>query len=235
MMFEALAREETLASRVREQLEKLVLESRLQPGDRLPAERELALQFGVSRTVIREAVMALVAQGLLDGKHGSGRTIRTPSVASISPAMALMLKVSDLDHAKVIEVRRLLEVEIAGLAAERRTAADLEKLREILEDRKGIERERDKFVSWDIGFHSALAACTHNELFSLLLDSVVSTMKKVREIGFNVPGTPRRALAHHRAIFAEVKAGDGTGARQAMREHLRESEETMTKGLKRKK
>src|SRR5262245_18269788 len=83
LMFQTIVREETLATRVTGQVESLIIESRLQPGVQLPAERQLASQFGVSRTVIREAVRSLVAKGLLDVKPGSGTVVSTPSARSV--------------------------------------------------------------------------------------------------------------------------------------------------------
>jgi len=154
--------------------------------------------------------------------------------------MALFLRAGQpqLDYAKVHEVRRILEVEIAGLAAERHTAEDLARMDEILGEMDRILREaaasgedRDRFASNDVAFHNALARATHNELFVLLLDSIVDVMIKVRQMAFDMPGTPARAFGHHRTIFEQVKAGDPKGARQAMREHLIDSEEIMRQAL----
>jgi GntR family transcriptional regulator, transcriptional repressor for pyruvate dehydrogenase complex len=214
-------------------VESLIIENRLQPGDRLPAERDLAGQFGVSRTVIREAVRSLTAKGMLEVRPGSGTLVCTPSVESVTQSMTLFLRGGqpELDHKKVMEVRRLLEVEIAGLAAERRTEQDLAAMEAILKDINGIHQKRERFVEWDMAFHSALAAATHNELFSLVLDSVVATMIKVREIGFDIPSSPDHAIKLHGAIFKQVKRNDAEAARQAMRDHLIESEGTMVRAL----
>jgi GntR family transcriptional repressor for pyruvate dehydrogenase complex len=232
-MFQTLERE-TLAGRVTGQVERLIVERHLQPGDRLPAERELAAKLGVSRTVVREAVRSLTAKGMLEVKPGSGTIVRTPSADDLSPSMALFLRGQrpQIDHQEVMEVRRLLEVEIAGLAAQRRTEQDLATLERILDEHVGIHQSRQIFVAWDVAFHSALAVATHNDLFPLLLNSVVTILRKVREIGFDVPGSPDRALYHHRAIFRQVKRGKAEAARHAMREHLAEAEDTMLKALK---
>src|SRR5579859_2081829 len=88
-LFKTIPREASLSNRVKVQLEQLLVDSRLQPGDRLPAERELARQFGVSRTVIREAVRTLTARGLLEVRSGSGTIVRSPSAASVSESMTL--------------------------------------------------------------------------------------------------------------------------------------------------
>ncbi|HXG48107.1 MAG TPA: FadR/GntR family transcriptional regulator [Methylomirabilota bacterium] len=232
-MFQTVARAETLASKVTAQIEALITGNQLAPGSRLPAERELALQFGVSRTVIREAVRALMARGLLEVKSGSGTVVRVPSAEAVTKSMTLFLRAgqTELDHAKVMEVRRLLEVEIAGLAAERRTEEDLDTLRRIVEDQVGIREDRDRFVSWDVSFHAALAAATHNKLFPLLLDSVVATLRQVRELGFDLPTTPGNAIKFHRAILHQVEARSRTGARRAMAAHLEEAENTICRAL----
>jgi GntR family transcriptional repressor for pyruvate dehydrogenase complex len=232
-LFQAIERGSTLANRVTRQMEHLIVEGHLKPGDRLPAERELAQQFGVSRTVVREAVRALVAKGLLEVRPGSGTVVSSPTKDAVAQSMSLLLRTAQLeiDYDKVHEIRRILEVEIAALAAQRRTRQDLERMEEILRKASEIEEDRNCFAECDVAFHAALARATHNELFSVLLDSVVDIMLKVREMGFSVPGTPARAFRYHQAILEQIKAGDPERARQAMREHLIESEDTMRRAL----
>jgi GntR family transcriptional repressor for pyruvate dehydrogenase complex len=232
-LFTALPRESTLSSRVARQMETMITANRLRPGDRLPPERELARQFGVSRTVVREAVSALTARSLLEVVPGSGTVIRSPSAQSVTQAMSLFLRAGQPqpDYAKVSEVRRVLEVEIAGLAAERRTEEDLRRMEATLREMAESVRTRDDFARVDIAFHSALAQATQNELFGLLLDSVADIMVQVRHLGFAVPGATERTLRHHRAIFAQVERSDWEGARQAMREHLAEAEDTQRRAM----
>jgi GntR family transcriptional repressor for pyruvate dehydrogenase complex len=232
-LFEALQRESTLANRVTCQMERLIVEGRLRPGDRLPAERELARQFGVSRTVVREAVRALAAKSLLEVRPGSGTIVRSPTAESVVQSMTLLLRAGqpELDYEKVQEARRILEIDIAGLAAERRTDGDLEEMEEILQEASEIRCDRDCFARSDVNFHAALARATHNKLFPLLLDSVADIMIKVRQMAFDVPGMPDRALRHHRAVLEQVRAGDPEGARQAMSEHMDEAEDTIRQAL----
>jgi GntR family transcriptional repressor for pyruvate dehydrogenase complex len=234
-LFQAIPRATTLAQRVTRQIEQLIVEGRLRPGDRLPPERALAEQFGVSRTVVREAVRALTAKSLLEVRPGSGTVVRSPTTQSVAQSMKLLLQAgqSELDYDKVHEIRRLLEVEIAGLAAQRSTPEDLKHMAAILERAAHIQDNREAFAQSDVEFHAALAAATHNELFSLVLDALVDVMLQVREMAFGVAGMPSRALAHHQAILAQIEAGDAEGARQAMCEHLVESEDTMRQALAR--
>lgn len=233
-LFQKVTREGTLATKATDQLEALIVDNHFQPGERFPTERDLAERLGVSRTVVREAVRSLVAKGLLDVKPGSGTRVKKPSVESVIQALTLYLRKGqpDLDYKEVIEVRRLLEVEIAGLAAERRTEEDLKILEQNLEETLKIKKvDRKRFIELDIGFHSALAAATHNELISLLLDSVTGTMVKVRELGYEVSNPSLDPYRLHSAIFKQVKQGNVSGSRHAMLDHLIEAEQTMLEAL----
>lgn len=225
-LFQAVQRGSTLTNHVADRIQDSIVENHLRPGDRLPSERQLASQFGVSRTVVREAVRMLAARNLLKVSPGSGTIVSNPTAESVVQSMNLFLRVgqSHLDYTKVLEVRRILEVEIAGLAAERHTAADLQKIEDILRHTSERKEDRSRFAESDVAFHSALARATHNELFSLLFDVVADSMIIVCRIAFDVPDSPSIALEHHRAIFSHVEGTDPEGARKAMREHIDDSE-----------
>jgi GntR family transcriptional repressor for pyruvate dehydrogenase complex len=242
----------TLVRLVTEQIETMIRERRLVEGDQLPNERELCRQFGVSRTVVREAIARLSAKNLLQvrGGAGGGISVRSPSPAHVSDTLSLLLHMdgSAGAHEKVLEVRRLLEVEIAGLAAERRSAADLDKLASNLAAHEAMyaavqtaahttaahtlaqevaSEGRERFAQLDLDFHTAIAAATQNDLFVILLDSLRDILLSLRRLGYSTPGNPQRALRHHRAIFAAIQAGNVTAARKAMQSHLVEAEETV--------
>jgi GntR family transcriptional repressor for pyruvate dehydrogenase complex len=221
-----IPRPDTLGTHATDRLERLIRERHFNPGDRLPSERELAEQFGVSRTVIREAVRVLVAKSLLEVRPGSGTVVRAPSKQSVIQSVAAFVQIgqADLDYRKVHEVRRVLEVEIAGLAAERRSPEDLKALEAQVKQMLELRDDQPAFGRNDLGFHVLLARATHNELFALLLDSVADILFKVRELGNIVPGAPDHAIRHHKNILRQVKAGDPLKARQAMIEHLIDSE-----------
>lgn len=228
-------RRSTLVTLVTDQIEALIRDRRLREGDQLPNERELCRQFGVSRTVVREAIARLIAKSLLEVRAGSGGgfIVRAPSAAHVSDSLSLLLHMdgSPIQHEKVLEVRRLLEVEIAALAAARRTPADVERLTALLAAHADARDNRERFAELDVEFHKTLAAATQNELFVILLDSLSGVLVSMRRIGYGTPGNPERALRYHRAILAEVSAGNVEGARQAMRAHLIEAEETVRLAL----
>lgn len=125
-----LARADRLSDQVAAQLQSLVTRNAIKAGEKLPSERELCELLGVSRTVVREAVRSLVVKGLLEVRRGGGTIVRAPDAALVSEMMTMVLRtgVGDVNFTHVQEVRRLLEVEIAGLAAERRNDDDLVKI-----------------------------------------------------------------------------------------------------------
>lgn len=233
--FQAVRRDLSLAEKVTRQIESMIVAANLQFGDCLPPERELAQQFGVSRTVVRQAIHSLVAKGMLEARPRGGSVVRRPDAAAVAQSLHLFLRSGEeqVDYGKVHEIRRLLEVEIAGLAALRRTEEDLAHLAANLAEAEASLTDPNPahFAQIDLAFHAALARATHNELFELLLDSLSEIMIEVRKSGFAVPDTPARALRMHQAIFAQVQAGAPQGAREAMTNHLAEAEETQSRVL----
>lgn len=232
-LFQVVPREATLATRVTRELDQLIGSGKIAPADRLPSERELAEQFGVSRTVVREAVRSLVARGLLEVRPGSGTVVRSLSVQAVSQSMNLFFSSGrpGLDYTKVNEVRRLLEIEIAGLAAVRRSAGDLQQLQMILDEMDRLVHDGERYPQRDVDFHMGLANATRNELLALLLESLADTMLTVRRLGFEIAGSPLSAMHHHRAIYAAVAQGNAEAARAAMHAHLVESEQVMWNAL----
>ena len=223
-------RGERLSDRVAAQLQSMVKSNAIQLGEKLPSERELCELLGVSRTVVREAVRSLVAKGLLEVRHGGGTVVRAPDPALASDMMTMLLgSGKDVAFTHVQEVRRLLEVEIAGLAAERRNDADLARMEAQLQWMVHHASDPERWAEADVAFHAAIATATHNPLYPLLLSSIADMLIEVRRTGISLPDTPGKAYTHHQNVFAHIKAADRVGARKAMQNHLRESEETFQK------
>jgi GntR family transcriptional regulator, transcriptional repressor for pyruvate dehydrogenase complex len=223
-------RSASLVQLVTDQIETMIRERRLVEGDQLPNERELCRQFGVSRTVVREAVAWLSAKNLLVVRGGGGGiVVRAPTVEQVSDSLSLLLshEHDPSQQAKVLEVRRLLEVEIAGLAAARRTDADLDRMAAILAAHEQVWDDRERFAQLDLDFHVAIASATRNDLFVILLDALRGISLSIRRLGYSTPGNPERARRHHRAILEQIKDRSAQGARDAMLSHLNEAEETV--------
>ncbi len=228
---DAAAPTERMADRTARRLQQLVADSGLQPGDLLPPERQLCELLGVSRTVVREAVRSLVAKGLLEVRQGHGTIVRVPDLGTATEVVSNLLRGEGghLAFPRIHEVRRLLEVEIAGLAAERRSEQDLERLAAALVH-AGETSDSDDWARADIAFHAVLADATQNPLFGVLLASMAEVLLELRLTAARLPDTQLRAQRHHEAIHAAVRAGSAGGARKAMRDHMTEAEASFRRG-----
>ncbi len=218
-LFEQVTREPRLSDKVADMMLKTILSRRLRPGDRLPSERELGEQFGVSRTVVREAVRALAAKGLIEVRSGSGLRVAAVEASAVSESMSLFLRGSTLDYPKVHEIRATLEVQMAGVAAERRAEEDIQGLTEACERMEASVDDVEAAAVNDVEFHREIARATHNELYLVLLDAIGDAQLEVRR-GNLAAGASGETLAQHRSILEAIVAGDPDRAREAMRAHL---------------
>jgi GntR family transcriptional regulator, transcriptional repressor for pyruvate dehydrogenase complex len=218
-LFEQISREPRLSDKVADMMLETILSRRLRVGDRLPSERELGEQFGVSRTVVREAVRALVAKGVIEVRSGSGLRVAAVNAAAVSESMSLFLRGGDLDIEKVHEVRRLIEVHIAGLAAERASSDDIAQLREIHERMRREAGDVEAAARDDLEFHRVIALATHNELFLVLMDSIGSSLIDIRRENLGSGSAPA-TLDQHERVLERIAAHDPEGARAAMTDHL---------------
>ncbi len=218
-LFEQITREPRLSDKVADMMLETILSQKLRVGDRLPSERELGEQFGVSRTVVREAVRALVAKGLIDVRSGSGLRVAAVDAAAVSESMSLYLRGATLDFEKVHEVRALLEVHIAGVAAERATDADVTRLREVHERMRAERGDVEAAARDDLEFHRVIARATQNDLYLLLMDSIGSALIDIRRENLRSGSTPM-TLDQHEAVLDSIAAGDPDRARAAMAAHL---------------
>lgn len=224
-MFPRVQREPRLSDKVAELLLDTIMSQGLEPGERLPSERELGEQFGVSRTVIREAVRSLAAKGLIDVRTGSGLRVAAVKAAAVTESMNLFLRGSGLlDYGRIHEVRTTIEIQVACLAAERATDEDIAHLNEVWQEMADGLGDIEVASRADVAFHRAVAEAAHNPLFVVMLDSIGDVMLEIRRATIGIPGRPARGVKAHRKILAAIEAHDPARAREAMREHLSDSE-----------
>ncbi|MEW5958690.1 MAG: FadR/GntR family transcriptional regulator [Chloroflexota bacterium] len=221
--FRHIDSKERLVDRVVDELERLIVEGELEPETRLPPERELAEQLGVSRTVIREASRILVTKGLLETRHGVGTMVRQITSEHVVEPLNRLLRThsSAADSFKhLYQVRLILEVEIAGLAAQQATEDEIIQLKQILLSMEAARHTPDILAAKDAEFHRALAQMTHNPLLAVLLNSIRDLLQEyIMEVTPYLD--PRQdVLPPHYEILNCVEAKDEEGARQAMRAHL---------------
>lgn len=220
--FRVLRHKDDLVERVAQMIEKQVLDGRLPVGSRLASEREFAERLGVSRTVLREAVRILVTKGLLETRHGIGTTVREMTHGEVVKPMTLFFRScnQDISIEDLHQVRLILEVESAGLAAQQGTEGDIEELRTICAEMVAAIQNPALFAQKDAEFHRRLGQTTHNPLITLLLDSIRDLMAEVRTRVANQPGLYDRVMPGHLRIMEAVAARDAQAARAAMMEHL---------------
>jgi len=225
--FDFPIRRHRLHEQVAEQIQRLIIEEALRPGDKLPSERDLAERLGVSRTVIREAIRVLNVRGLVKVKPGSGTYIQELSPNDVAAPIELFLKLRQLSdrYKDLHEIRRTLEIEMAGLAAERATEEDIAAMEAAIEEMAAHIEDVDQFTRYDLAFHSALASATHNQLFNVLLTPITDLLLEFRLAAYQYDplGAIEGGLTHHRQILNRIKERDVEGARQAMRDHLRQA------------
>jgi len=218
-LFEQVTREPRLSDKVADMMLETILSRRLAIGDRLPSERELGEQFGVSRTVVREAVRALVAKGVIEVRSGSGLRVAAVDAAAVSESMSLYVRGGGIDFERVHEVRTLLEVHIAGVAAERASTEDVERLREVHERMQREAGDVDAASRDDLEFHRVIARATQNDLFLVLMDSIGTALIDIRRENLGSGAAPV-TLSQHERILDRIAAHDPAGARAAMSDHL---------------
>ena len=198
----------------------MVVSGGLTPGDRLPPERELCARLDVSRTVVREALNLLEARGLISIEHGRGAVVSGGDIRAVRDTLGLLLRVQPSTLRELLEMRRILEVEIAGLAAERADTEDVEAMEVQLETMRSSIDLPEGYVDADVEFHALLARSVSNDVLLTMLDPIVDLLRASRRVSAARPGNAERALREHEEILDRVRAGDVEGARAQMRVHL---------------
>jgi GntR family transcriptional repressor for pyruvate dehydrogenase complex len=213
---------ERLYEQVAAHVEQLVTNGKLQVGDRLPPERELAERLGVARGVVREAVKLLAVRGLVTIEPGRGTFIVENSAGSISEHLAHMFRMGKISYRDLNELRQVLEVQIARLAAQRATPDNLADMRQAVEEMDQNIASPEEYIAADLDFHLALASATHNRLFELLISIIVDLLQTTRRMIFEVPGAPQRGQVWHRLVYEAVSRGNAGDAAEAMEKHMQQ-------------
>jgi len=209
-----------LRDRAAGELLDLVISGGLQPGERLPPERELCERLGVSRTVVREALNLVEARGLISIEHGRGAVVSGGEPRAVRDTLGLLLRVQPKTLWELLEMRGILEVEVAGLAAGRAGPEDVEEMRVQVERMRVSIDAPEGYVDAEVEFHALLARAARNGVLLTMLEPVVDLLQASRRVSAARPGNAQRALLEHERILVCVESSDAEGARREMRGHL---------------
>ena len=215
---------ERVSEKVARQLKDVISKGVFRVGDKLPPERELAEQMGVSRPSVREAIQVLVAQGILETVHGGGTIVNNLTEQHIASPIEVIIKEDRIRALELTEVRSFMEAWAARQAAQNRTEEELAKIHGFLEE---MERDFEKGQirsEIDFKFHTEIAASTHNTIYMHIIQNIYElinySIKIHREQVFISNESQRKILDHHRQIFGQIQDANPDGAEAAMKAHL---------------
>ncbi len=216
---------------VARQIERLISEGSLKPGDKLPSERELAEMFRVSRSSLRDGIRKLELLGLVEARHGEGTIVRDLSADSlVSPIASMLVRKRQL-VAELLDVRKMLEPPLAGRAATNASADDIVHLADILRRQREKVRRGELAIEEDSEFHYNIARAARNSVIMKVLDVLMGLLRKTRERSLQVGGRLQRSFAGHRRILRAIERRDAAAAEAAMRRHLEQIEEIIRKKM----
>lgn len=227
-----------LAEVVAREIEQRVLEGRLKPGDRLPSERDLSAELGVSRASLREAIHKLAARGLLESRQGDGTFVTDRLLTSFANPWEEILRDHPGVHDDLLEFRNMLEGRAAECAASRSTAADRERVRASLARLEAAYAggDLDAQVNTDLEFHQTIAEASHNVIVSHLTASLLRLLRDNLRRNLNelmqVPAAREQLLDQHRAVWHAIEQGNADQAREVAGDHIGYVRQTLTRMLR---
>jgi DNA-binding FadR family transcriptional regulator len=209
---------------IADQIRSAILDGKLQPGNRLPNERDLAEQFGVSRVTVRDALRSLETAGLVQIRVGAtgGAFVTAPSTEVVGEGISNMLAMSKVDPDEIAEARLIMEVGTVTLAVERADEDDIAALRELCDESERAFAAGEYTTDLSRAFHTALARAAHNRAVELVAATFAGplSMQAVRDRE-PLEWSHERTIEEHRALVDAIAARDAEQAREIMTEHLR--------------
>lgn len=206
-----------------EQIRSLIRTNRLRRGDRLPSERELCDQLGVSRVTVREALRILEVGGLVEIRVGArgGAFVTSPSPDRLGAGLADLISIAPVTAVEVTEARLIFELGIIPTVLERATEQDIEELREMTRQHLEALRRGEYTMAMSAAFHNRVAACTHNAAIEMLVTSFHGPLlMSLREAATAAPLMGQRGTGEHRDFVEAIAARDEAKATDIMRRHI---------------
>jgi GntR family transcriptional repressor for pyruvate dehydrogenase complex len=225
-----IVRKNKVYEEVARQIERLILK-KLNPGDKLPSERELAEMLQVSRSSIRDAIRGLELMGLVEPRQGAGTIVRELSTESVVNPFANALQRKRALVGELLDFRKMLEPPLAARAATHASPDEISEMEEILQRQQGKLSRGETTMSEDAEFHYSIALASGNSVVLKVLDILMDLLRDTRERSMQVEGRPEKSLAGHRRILAAIKRQDAESAKAAMRRHIEDVEEIVLDGF----
>jgi GntR family transcriptional regulator, transcriptional repressor for pyruvate dehydrogenase complex len=211
-----------------EQVLKLIEKGKLKQGDQLPSERELTEIFKVSRTTVREAIRTLESMKLLQSRQGNGTYVLASSEEEVVQPLAAALFHAQDDIQDIFYVRKIIEPNVAELAAENATAQEIAEMEEILKKQAICIECNESIIETDTAFHNLMASSSKNRVIERLTVALVDFLKQSRENYLldeeHGNSRPERSLEGHKRVLTAIKRGDSEAAKESMLQHLEDIE-----------
>jgi GntR family transcriptional repressor for pyruvate dehydrogenase complex len=201
-------------------MEEMILSDSTQIEQKLPSEQSLAASFGVSRPVIREALMLLKARGLIAQKNGEGSFICNPEPRELTNTINRMVQMKNIEIVSVFEIRVTMEIMAGRLAAERASDSELDELSQINEQMEKSKSDLKQRVDLDVQFHTKLAEISGNPLLAIFVKSMTSLLEMMLTRALELEGTNEDGIYYHRKIIEALRSRDPEKAENTIRGHL---------------
>jgi DNA-binding FadR family transcriptional regulator len=218
-----------LSEDVGRRLLRRIQHGEFQPGDALPSERELMRTYEVGRPAIREAMQDLQRMGLLEIHHGRRARVAAPSIGrmveQVGETMRHFLANSPASLEQLKEARLVFEMEMARIAARKRSTSDIARLRALLQAQAEASNDLERFVARDGDFHREIAAISGNPIFAALSEALFKWLAASYRGAVSVPGLERLTLQEHQQVLDAIAAGNSEGAARYMSDHLTRANE----------
>ncbi|HEV2499648.1 MAG TPA: FadR/GntR family transcriptional regulator [Terriglobia bacterium] len=209
-----------LHKKVAEIISEQIISGKYPPNTFLPPEPALCQRMGVSRTVIREAVKRLESSGLVHVRRGIGTKVLDARHDSVSDPLKILLRRRNNSVQDLLEARKILEVGIAGLAAQRHKPENLRAMEQAIRMMRERPGEPEGYIHADLGFHTEIARATQNPTFLIILELLQELLRESRVASFSGPRVVLMRAAQHERIYQAIRKRDARGVQAAMVDHL---------------
>jgi len=215
------------------QLVSLITSGRIAPGEKLPSERDMALELGISRQSIREAIYRAKAAGLIEVRQGGGTFVISSMKGDLKPPLSILLEEQAEKIFEFLEIRRLIEAWCAEKAAKAANSGDLKKLQALLRKMEKVKPTTEGWERADLDFHSCIAAATHNVIAMHIMEGLKESFRSYFRVKKFTTHTERKdlLLKQHQSIYEAIRARNAREARKKALDHLDYVEEMITENL----